>query len=194
VEKKLPELLAMIDKEWAETKPIRLMFQDEARFGRISDTRRCWCPRPIRPVTQAMVTQEYTYAYAAVSVHDGQLDSLILPHVNSDCMQIFLDEVARRHPNERIVMILDGAGWHKASSLKIPETMRLVCLPPYSPELNPVEHVWDELREKAFGNVVFNSLDALEDHLEASLAAIEQDMSRVHSIVAWPWIINALLN
>jgi len=141
-----------------------------------------------------MVTQEYTYAYAAVSVRDGQLDSLILPHVNSDCMQIFLDEVARRHPNERIVMILDGAGWHKASSLKIPETMRLVCLPPYSPELNPVEHVWDELREKAFGNVVFNSLDALEDHLEASLAAMEQDTSRVHSIVAWPWIINALLN
>ena len=53
--------------------------------------------------------------------------------------------------------------------------MRLVCLPPYSPELNQVEHVWDELREKAFGNVVFNSLDALEEHLEASLAAMEQD-------------------
>ena len=88
-------------------------------------------------------------------MHDGQLDRLILPHVNSACMQVFLDEVARRPPPERIVMILDGAGGHKLSSLKIPETMRLVCLPPYSLEFNPVEHFWDELREKAFGNVVF---------------------------------------
>lgn len=72
------------------------MFQDEARFGRISDTRRCWCPKPVWPVCQAMVTQEYTYAYAAVSVDDGVLDSLILPHVKSDCMQLFLDEVSGR--------------------------------------------------------------------------------------------------
>ena len=62
--------------------PIRLMFMDEARFGRISDTRRCWCPKPIRPVCYAMVSQEYSYAYAAVSVSDGNMDSLILPHVN----------------------------------------------------------------------------------------------------------------
>ena len=55
-----------------------------------------------------MVTQEYTYAYAAVSVTDGVLDSLILPHVNGACMQLFLDEVCARHPDERIVMVLDG--------------------------------------------------------------------------------------
>lgn len=169
------------------------MFQDEARFGRISDTRRCWCPKPIRPMCKAMITQEYTYAYAAVSVLDGILDTMILPHVNSDCMQIFLDEVASRHPNDKIVMVLDGAGWHKAASLKLPENMKLLPLPPYAPELNPVEHVWDELREKAFGNLVFSSLDALEDHLEVSLLAMEHDRQGVRSIVAWPWIINSLL-
>jgi hypothetical protein len=194
VEKKFPELLALIDSQWAGTKPLRVMFQDEARFGRISDTRRCWCPRPVRPMSLAMVTQEYTYAYAAVSVTDGALDTLIMPHVNSVCMQIFLDEISSRHPEDRIVMILDGAGWHKAGTLKIPENMRLVSLPPYSPELNPVEHLWDELREKSFGNLVFNNLDALEDHLEASLRMMERDIPRVHSIVAWPWIINSLLN
>ena len=91
-------------------------------------------------------------------------------------------------------MILDGAGWHKSSALKVPKNMRLVSLPPYSPELNPVEHLWDELREKAFGNLVFDSLDALEDHLEASLRTMECDTPRVHSIVAWPWIMNSLLN
>jgi transposase len=141
-----------------------------------------------------MVSQEYVYAYAAVSVSDGGLDTLILPHVNSICMQIFLDEVAIRHPDERIVMVVDGAGWHKAFALNIPKNIRLVYLPPYSPELNPVEHIWDELREKAFGNLAFDSLDALESHLEAALYALEHDNPRVHSIVAWPWIINSLLN
>ncbi len=170
------------------------MFQDEARFGRISDTRRCWCPKPVRPLCRAIVSQEYTYAYGAVSVMDGILDTLIIPYVNTNCMQIFLDEVASRHPGERIIMILDGAGWHKSKLLKVPHNMRLVSLPPYSPELNPVEHIWDELREKSFHNRVFDSLDSLEDHLEESLRNLELDPERIHSIVSWPWINNALMN
>lgn len=70
--------------------------------------------------------------------------------------------------------------------------MRLLPLPPYAPELNPVEHLWDELREKHFHNRVFDSLDALEDHLVAALHATEQGHDAVRSIVAWPWIIDAL--
>jgi hypothetical protein len=193
VEKKFPELIARIDREWPGEGPIRVMFQDEARFGRISDTRRCWCPKPVRPLCYAMVTQEYTYAYAAVSV-DGELDTLILPHTNSDCMQVFIDEVASRHPEDRIIMILDGAGWHTSRLLNVPDNIRLIPLPPYSPELNPTEYLWDELREKSFHNRVFNSIDALEVHLEVSLRDLEADKVRVRSIVAWPWIINSLLN
>ena len=102
------------------------MFQDEARFGSISDTRRCGHPKPIRPLCRARVTQEYTYAYAAVSVSDGPLDSLILPHVNSNCMLIFLDEGASRHPNDRIVRGLDGAGWHQSESLLPAPNLRLI--------------------------------------------------------------------
>ena len=110
-----------------------------------------------------MLTHEYTYAYAAVDVVSGELDSLILPHVNTHCMQLFLDEVGQRHPDDHIVMVLDGAGWHASDALGPPPNMRLLSLPPYAPELNPVEHVWDELREKRFHNHVFDSLDALED-------------------------------
>ena len=170
------------------------MFQDEARFGRINDVRRCWAPKPLRPVCQAMLTHEYTYAYAAVDVASGELDALILPHVNTACMQVFLDEVAARHADQHIVMVLDGAGWHTGHALQRPANMRLLPLPPYAPELNPVEHVWDELREKHFHNRVFDSLDALEDHLEASLLALEHDPDRIKSIIAWPWIMNAFLN
>ena len=190
--KKLPEVLAAFDRQWPEEGPIRLMFQDEARFGRIADVRRCGCPKPLRPVCRAMVTQEYTDA--AVSVLDGILDTLILPRVNRTCMQLFLDEVAARHPYERIVRVLDGAGWHHSESLRWPNHLRLLPLPPYAPELNPVEHLWDELREKAFHNRVFDRLDALEDHLEASLRTLESDHDRVRSIVTWPWTINSLRN
>jgi len=141
-----------------------------------------------------MVTQEYTYAYGAVSVLDGELDSLILPHVNGDCMQIFLNEVASRHPEDRIIMILDGAGWHTAGSLKVPANMKLFPLPPYAPELDPMEHLWDDLREKWFHNHVFDTMDALEDHLEVGLRTMETNKDRVRSIVSWPWIITGVLN
>jgi len=194
VEKKLPETLAQVEQAFPGQGPLKLLFQDEARFGCISDIRRCWCPKPLRPMCQAMVTQEYTYAYAAVCVSDGELDTLILPHVNGDCMQIFLDEVAARHPQERLLMVLDGAGWHQSESLQLPANLRLLRLPPYSPELNPVEHLWDELREKAFHNRVFESIDALEEHLTIALRAMELDQPRVRSIVSWPWIMDALLN
>lgn len=169
------------------------MFQDEARFGRINDVRRCWAPKPIRPLCKAMLTHEYTYAYAAVEATSGELDSLILPAVNTQCMQRFLDEVGWRHPNDKIVMVLDGAGWHSSGALKPPQNMKLFPLPPYAPELNPVEHVWDELREKYFHNRVFDSLDALEDQLEMALRSFENDPSIIKSIVAWDWIINSLL-
>ncbi len=169
------------------------MFQDEARFGRISDIRRCWAPKPLRPLCQAMLTHQYTYAYSAVDVCSGETDSLILPHVNTACMQLFLDEVSARHPNERIVMVIDGAGWHRAHALKVPQNIHLLRLPPYAPELNPVEHVWDEVREKFFHNRVFPSLKALERHLMRALQSLERNPHTVASIVSWPWIIGALL-
>lgn len=108
-------------------------------------------------------------------------------------MQIFLDDVAARYPEERLVMVMDGAGWHRNQDLVIPENMRLLTLPPYSPELNPVEHLRVELREKWFHHRIFDSLEALEDHLETGLRSMEQMPDMVRSIVSWPWIIDSLL-
>jgi hypothetical protein len=168
------------------------MFQDEARFGMISDPRRCWCQRPHRPVCRTTIGREYTYAYGAVSVGDGTLDSLVLPRGDTECMQVFLGVVPGRHRGDRIVMALDGAGWHRSAALELPENMRLLPLPPYSPELNPVENLWDELREKFFGNVVFDGMDALEGRLVQGLRHLERHPEAVGSIVAWSWIIKAI--
>jgi transposase len=81
-------------------------------------------------------------------------------------------------------MILYGAGWHTAGFLMIPKNMRLVPLPPYAPELNPMEHIWDDLREKSFHNCVFETMNALEDHLEVTLQTMECNKERVKSIVS----------
>lgn len=169
------------------------MFQDEARFGRISDVRHCWQKKPHRPVVKAMVTQQYVYAYGAISPADGRFDSLILPQVNGKCMQLFLDEVAQRYPDENIVMVLDGAGWHK-SPFQLADNLRLIFLPPYAPELNPQEHVWDELREKYFHNRAFDSLEVLEAHLEQGLAQLENQPGKMQSLTGWEWIINSISN
>jgi DDE superfamily endonuclease len=146
---KLPDRLAEEVAAFALSRPLRRMFQDEARFGRISDVRHCWDKKPHRPMVRAMVTQQYTYAYgAAVSPVDGRFDSLILPSVSGECMplSLFLEEMAARYPDENIVMVLDGAGWHKNQDIKLPENLRTVFLPAYSPEINPQEHVWMALR------------------------------------------------
>ncbi len=92
------------------------------------------------------------------------------------------------------MMILDGAGWHKSQSMLVPSNIRLINLPPYSPELNPVEHLWDELREKHFHNHAFDSLNALEDQLVTGLLALENNAQRVSSICNWDWTINAASN
>lgn len=168
------------------------MFQDEARFGRLSNPRRCWAPPGIRPNVPSQFIRDYTYAFAAVSPKDGVMDSLILPEVNSETMCLFLDEVAGRHPDEFILMFMDRAGWHVSDGLKVPPNISILFLPPYSPKLNPAESLWDEIREKDFPNLVFKSLTGVEDTLEHSLAGLENDQIRVASLCGYSWIINHL--
>ena len=192
--KKLPQIVEQeVARQAPKGRQVRLMFQDEARFGRINDPRRCWAPRGFRPEVGMQIVREYTYAFGAVSPHDGALDTLVLPVVTAEAMSIFLAEVARRHPEEFIVMVLDGAGWHRANSLTVPENMRLEALPPYSPQLNPVEHLWDEIREKWFANEVFDSLDGVEDRLVEARLALERNQNLVTSITGFDWIINCPL-
>jgi hypothetical protein len=80
----------------------------------MTDPQTCWAPLPVRPVVGAQLVLEFLYVFGAVSPHDGQHDSLLLPRANTEAMSVFLDELARRHSGEHIRLILDGAGWHRA--------------------------------------------------------------------------------
>jgi len=161
------------------------MFQGEGRFGRIDEPRRCWASEGVRPQVHLQFVREYTYAYVAVSPHDGVMDPLILPEVNAEAMSIFLAKVAKRHPDEFILMVMDQAAWHKANDLTIPENIRLIWQPPYSPQCNPVENLREEIKETWFPNLVFKSVQAVEDTLEKSLLALQNDNKRTQSIASW---------
>lgn len=170
------------------------MFQDEGRFGLLGTPRRCWAPCGVRPVVAARLERKYLYAFSAVSPHDGVLDSLVLPWVSAQTMSLFLAEVAQRHAEEFVLMVMDQAGWHLAAELQVPPNMRLLFLPAYSPELNPAEHLWEALREECFANHFFTDLDAVEHALTAGLQALESDPERTRSMTGFDWITSISLN
>ena len=165
------------------------MFQDEARFGRMAKPRRCWAPKPCRPVMLNGYEREFVYVYGAVSPQDGDFDWKVCPEMNSERMSEFLQQIGKQYSREFIIMVVDGASSHRSKGLVIPENIRLLPLPAYSPELNPQEHLWDEIREKEFPNRVFDSLEGVRKQLRSGLVRLAQDFRRVRSITAWPWIV-----
>jgi transposase len=162
------------------------MGQDEGCYGRLSQLKRCWAPPGVRPRVPAQVVREYVYAYAAVAPAQGQMVALILPETSTAMMNLFLEHVSQTFPKHFIVMQVDQAGWHRSQELVIPANMRLIPQPAYSPEVNPVEHVWDELREKYFHNRIFPSLDVLIEVLCQGLTDLADDPQRLCSLTSFP--------
>lgn len=162
--------------------------QDEARFGRITQPTRCWAPEDMRPCVPNQIVREAMYAFVAIDPKTGQLTSTILPTANTEMMNIFLKQVSQEFTHYFIVMQLDSAGWHRSHSLEIPENLRLIFQPPYSPETNPVEHIWKELREKHFANRMFSSLDELQEHLCSALSDLLSQADLIRSLTYFPHI------
>jgi hypothetical protein len=186
--KKLSDTLDNITK--TTSRPVRLFFQDEGRFGRISQLATCWGPVGRRPVIPAQHSRQYTYAYAAIEPKTGETASLMLPLVNTDAMNLHLAEIAKRYPDDHIALVLDGAAWHLGEGLSLPEHMTLIPLPPYSPELNPVEQLWKALRQNWFANILFDSMDSLETKLVSVLRWVENRPEWVKSFAAYQWILS----
>ena len=177
------------DKLWLK---LRVWFQDEARFWRINTPQRCWSPKWHRPVVWKQIVREYTYAYWVVFPKQWDMDSLILPWMRTSIMQIFINELSIRYPNDYMLMIVDWASNHTSGKLKIPKNIKFLPLPPKSPQLNPIESIWHEIREKGFWNKVFNSMNAVEKQLVETLIDLENDKERVSSISWFDWIMEAV--
>jgi hypothetical protein len=120
---------------------LRIMFADEARFGRMNRPRPCWAPAGIRPRVAAQLVREYIYLYGAVAPKDGTCVYLIMPTSNTACFQAFLCVLSRKFARKHILLVLDGAPNHRSAQLVVPDNIALLFLPPYSPELNPKENL-----------------------------------------------------
>lgn len=142
------------------------------------------------------IVRQFVYGLVAVSPADGQLCSLVLPWVDAQAMSLFLAHTAQQFPREHCLMLLDGAGWHTAAAVKIPPTIHLLRLPAYSPELNPVEHIWDHLRENYLGNRTFACLEAVVKQLCVGLRNLHQQPHLVQSMTSFGWIktLSLMLN
>ncbi len=172
-----------------DDRPIKLFFQDEARFGRINKIGKCWVPHNSRAVIGQQIIRQFTHVYACVCPETGENFSLILPYANTEGMNIFIDEFTKEYQRYRIIMVMDKAGWHISNGLEIKDNLAIMYLPPYSPDLNPAEHLWDYIREKkGFNNNVFNSLQEVEDKLSLSLNDMANDLEEIKSLCNFNWL------
>jgi putative transposase len=166
---------------------IILMYEDEAGFGRISDPADCWAPMGVRPVVSSLHIREYQYAYGAVDPVNGEKFFLVLPKCNTECMNLFLRELSAAYPKDYILLPLDNAPWHKSKGLEIPDNIRLFYLPPRTPELNPIEQIWKEIRKRGFKNIIFQTLDKVVLRLCDMCISLTNEC--VKSITGRDWIL-----
>jgi transposase len=137
------------------------MFFDEGRFGLRSTTMRIWAEKGKAASVKVMQGFKNFYAYSAVCPFDGENFSLLLPGVNTECMCIYLEQLSNSFQDTKIILIMDQAGWHKSKELKTFNNIEIIYLPAYSPELNPVEKLWEWIKKECSHNFIYPDLEAL---------------------------------
>lgn len=143
---------------------IEIWFQDEARIGQKNKITRRWAPRGTRPSAPKDQRTKWTYIFGAICPAKGKAAGLILPWCDTHAMSLHLAEIsAAIAPGAHAVLIVDQAGWHLTPKLAVPSNITILPLPPRAPELNPVENIWQFLRDNYLSNRVFTSYQAIVD-------------------------------
>ena len=185
------ETLSKRFKEEGTYNKVRLMYQDEAGFGRISKMSSCWAPQGIRPSIPSHYMREYRYCYGAVDAQTGDSFFLIAGGCNTEWTNEFLRQVSQAYPDDYILLVMDNAIWHKSSTLEIPSNIELAFIPPYTPEMNPIEQVWKEIRKRGFKNKDFQTLEAVIDKLQEVIQGLEKSVLK--STVSRQWTLKRFL-
>ena len=164
------------------------MYQDEAGFGRISKLGKSWAPKGYRPIVGSHHIREYRYCYGAVDAFTGESFFIIAGGCNSAWMNEFLKQLSEQYPDDYILLIMDNAVWHKSQELVIPSNIGFEFIPPYTPEMNPIEQVWAEIRKRGFKNKVFSSLEAVIDQLQTVIRSLHWE--DLKTIVRRQWLVS----
>jgi transposase len=162
---------------------VRVYFEDEARFGTQGTITRVWAPKGSRPRAVRQNGREWLYVLMAVCASTGAASALIMPELNAGVLNLFLEQFSRELPaGVHAVLIWDGAGYHTGGDLVVPSNVSLIQLPPYSPELNPVENLWHYLRAHHWSNREYEGYEGLQREAVRSLCAVCDDAERLKGI------------
>ena len=172
----------------AAGKPIEVWFTDEARVGQQGTITRVWAKRGSRPRALRDRRYEWAYLFGAICPERSTGAAIIMPEVNVEAMNQHLAEISRHVSAGAIaVLVLDGAGWHTSPRLQPPHNIVLLPLPPYAPELNPMESVWEYLRANFLSHQVWEVYDAILDACQNAWNTLMQMPNRIASITRRPW-------
>lgn len=167
---------------------MRLFFQDEARIGQKGRVCHRWYVKGQRPSGTADQRFTFAYIFAASEVETDNAFALIMPEANTWAMQEFLDRFASTIPDtDHVALFLDRAGWHGANDLRVPACITLVPLPAYSPELNPVERIWEYLKERYLSHRLLDDYDAIVDAASTAWNKLVAETGRLTSLTWTPW-------
>lgn len=151
-------------KEKIKSDKIEVWWQDESRIGQQGSLSRVWAKKGTRPRVVRQRQFLSTYIFGAVCPDRDVGCALVLPECNTGMMQIHLDQISQHvQDGFHAIVLMDRAGWHITEALNIPENITLMPLPPYSPELNPMEQLWQQLRKIKLSNTVFKDYETIVD-------------------------------
>ena len=174
--------------------PVEAFSTDEHRLGLKPVTRRVWAPIGVRPIAHGHHRFEWLYVTAFVSPATGECFWYISNGVSKPFFEALLATFAEEAGAGRdriIVLVLDNAGWHGEANLKVPQGIRLVFLPPYTPELQPAEHLWEVVDEPILNQHVpdLETLDALVSQQCARLANDRRTLKGRTGFHWWPKVV-----
>lgn len=149
-----------------------------------------WAQKGSRPTAVKQTEYEWCYLFGAVNPQTGESCALLTPTVNTDYMNEHLRLLSEQvGPTRHVVLVLDGAGWHVAQALRVPANLTLLLLPPYSPELNPIERLWAYLKSHYLSNRVYQDYDDL--FATCRDAWNQLDEPRLRSLTQMTWLTRA---
>ena len=193
--KNFASLVAEILPDHVKEKPLEIWFQDEARVGQKGTLTRIWGKRGTRPRAPRDTGYEFTYIFGAACSERGKAAGLVMSYVNTEAMTLHLMEVSKAVATDAHgLLIADGAGWHDSKDLKVPDNITILKLPPYSPELNPMENVWQYLRANKLAFAVFDSYEEILEKCCEAWNFFANDPERINSIMHRDWTMIEAVN
>lgn len=184
--KTLPE--AVSDAQYLY-KTVELWTCDEHRIGLIPRLKRIWAPKGKRPIVKVQTKYEWLYLFAFVRPQTGETIWYILPECHTVAFQIVLDHFAKARAaseDKHILLVLDQAPWHMSKALNLPTGLETIPLPPYSPELQPAEQLW-QLSDETLVNRSFQTLDQLQDSLSEQCVRLIHQPERIKNLTLFHW-------